>query len=770
MPDFPADSAPLEQYCICVADLSVALQRAAGHRVSHRATFAAPDGGSCRLVYEYEHGDTGADAGEIAAWALSAHLPGLAWDRGEPLPGDTPLEAARLLLNRAAQTVLPVDAEALIDAAARADIPTVKLEREPYQGLEGAFRIRPHGLLKLGYACHQRILDGTLCLDRSAALVPLLFDRAQRHAALRSLGLPVPDQEGGAQALTMTRHLLRAAGRIGYPVVLKTVRRRVADRVETARPPLADDSAVRVAADRLRAGGSPLLVERYVPGSTWRVLLANGEVVCIFGPDGASAADALHPDIVRQCREAAGRLDCGLLCFTLVTEDPGLPLEVTGGAFVALDPAPRLDRLLPDAPDLLARAADGFIAWLYPRCEPSRIPLLAVTGTNGKTTTSRMLARIATEAGYRTGLASTAGVYIDSELRKAGDLAGLTGHHLLFESREIDFGVLEVARGAIAHSGFMYDRSDVGVCLNVTADHIGEFGVDTLQDMVQIKRSVLARARRAVVLNADYPTCLDMLPFAPGVRVALCSLTSSGEALLPRAGADGCACVIESDGAREWLVWYEGGRRQPILPVDALPAAQGGAARFNVSNAQHATAAALMQGLETDAVARALAGFDSTFENNPGRLNVYRGHPFTVIMDYAHNPDGMQQLLDTVDRMSPGARRILLYAGTGNRSDEEIAAHTRFPVGRIDHYVVRRYPGLTRGRGEEEVPLLMREVLLEAGVPERDVTLAIPPTEGVRIALGLARPGDVVIVSPGSKEFETMWKEVVSFVPDQEGG
>ena len=414
----------------------------------------------------------------------------------------------------------------------------------------------------------------------------------------------------------------------------------------------------------------------------------------------------------------------------------------------------------------MGRAAEAFVQWLFPPGEPSRIPLVAVTGTNGKTTTSRMIARIMRTAGWVPGMASTSGVYINETLQKAGDLAGSGGHHILFESRAINMGVLETARGAVAHSGFMFDWCDVGVCLNVTADHIGEYGVDTLEQMAAIKRSVMERVRRAVVLNADYPTCSAMLPFPPGVRVYLASVESDIGSVRERVNGPAHACVVEQENGADFIVLYEpAGNRVPLMPVSSIPATFDGAARFNISNAQHAICACLALGIELDAMRQALCSFDASFENNPGRLNIYRGLPFTVIMDYAHNPDGMARLGEFIDRLDVSGRRILMFAVTGNRTDQEVAACARAPIGLFDHFVCRSYPVL-RGREPGEIPKLMKAALLEAGVEEQRITVVLDPEEAPLRALGLAHAGDLVVMTVGSGEFERLWQRIVSWQPD----
>jgi cyanophycin synthetase len=368
-------------------------------------------------------------------------------------------------------------------------------------------------------------------------------------------------------------------------------------------------------------------------------------------------------------------------------------------------------------------------------------------------------------AGWVPGMASTSGVYINEELQQAGDLAGSGGHHLLFESRAINMGVLETARGAVAHSGFMFDWCDVGVCLNVTADHLGEFGVHTLEDMTTIKRSIVARARRAVVLNADYPTCVSMLPFAAGVSVYLAAVESSLETVRSLAGEPVHACVREQDNGVDSIVLYEpDGNRVPLMPVTDIPATMGGAAGFNINNAQHAVCACHALGVGIETIREGLAGFDASFENNPGRLNIHRGLPFTVIMDYAHNPDGMKKLGEFIERLDVPGRRILMYAVTGNRTNLEVTAFTRTPIGLFDHFVCRSYPQL-RGREPGEIPALMKTALLEAGVPEERITVVKDPEDASRQALNLARPGDLVVLAVGAGEFERLWNKITCFEP-----
>ncbi len=763
-----SEASPVLDAGLWVTEIALATQQAAGHRVFFRTVLPGPDVNQCRLIFEFEHLETGSDAGELALRIMNESVPELEWESNSELAEADLKDMYGTFLALAKKHVLPLDALAIIDAAARMDVPCVKLEREPYGVLEGDFRIRRNGLLKLGHSCYQHITDGTLCIDRTPELAPLLFDREKLYQFMLGLGLPLPRQDREFRNIVSARRAVRSAERIGYPVVLKPV-----GKPRDKKPPvghtytaLGSEAEVTRAFAQTSKDSRRVIVEKHITGSTIHLLLADNELVCAIDALGLPLqVSVLHNSILDMALQTSRTLNTGLLNITLVTQDPGRPLADTGGAVVSLDPAPQLDRLLINEPELMAMAAERFVRWLYPPGTPSRTPLIAVTGTNGKTTTSRMITRVMRTAGFSPGMASTSGVYINETLHKKGDSSGVEGHHLLFESRDINVCVLETARGGVAHSGFMFDWCDVAVCLNVTHDHIGEYGIDTVEEMVTLKRSVMERARQAVVLNADYSTTRNMLPFAAGVRVYLASMESEERVVRELAGGSAFACVLEIENDEEWIMMYEpGGLRSPVTPVAAIPATLNGTARFNISNAQHAICACYALGVDLESIRRGLSGFEACYENTPGRLNIYRELPFTIIMDYAHNMDGMEKFCAFTDQMDVPGRRILLLSRGGNRTDQEISEFTRLAKNHFDYFACRSYPNL-HGREPDEVSALMKSALLEAGVTEDCITVVTNPEDGARQVLDMARPGDLVVLSPGTIEVDTMWQEIISFEP-----
>jgi cyanophycin synthetase len=475
----------------------------------------------------------------------------------------------------------------------------------------------------------------------------------------------------------------------------------------------------------------------------------------------------IHPSTLRLILNLADKLNAGLLVADIVTPEPGLPLDQTGGAVVDLDVAPELDRFLPTGSELHARAMTGFLRWLYPEGTRSRIPLVAITGTNGKTTTCRMVANIMQAGGFHTGLACTDGIYIEGKLVESGDRSGSAGHHIVFESRNVNLGILETARGALAHSGIMFDWCNVSICLNVTKDHLGEYGVDTIDQMADLKRTVLEAARNAVVLNADDELCIGMLPFLSTPGICLVSIKSGVEKLAHIPGGATVFSVLEDIGGSDWLVLYDNGRRMPVIEAAQIPATYGGLATFNISNALHAIAACYLMGMDLETVKSGIRNFNMSFENTPGRLNFYDKHPFRVVMDFAHNTGSFGELCAFVNRLKISGRKLLMFQVRGDIEDKFITEIASVPAGYFDHYVCRTHPVYT-GLDEEKVLALVKDALLDSGVADDQITTTTDPVFAVETMLQMGRKGDLLVFAPGSGQREDTWNQILHFEASQD--
>ncbi|HET8624174.1 MAG TPA: Mur ligase family protein [Gemmatimonadales bacterium] len=372
------------------------------------------------------------------------------------------------------------------------------------------------------------------------------------------------------------------------------------------------------------------------------------------------------------------------------------------------------------------------------------VPTVLVTGSNGKTTTVRLLAALVAAGGRVPGQTSTDGVVVAGEGLAQGDYAGPEGARLLLRDRRVEVAILETARGGILRRGLAVERADVAVVTNVAEDHFGEFGVFDCAGLAEVKLVVTRVVPRSgrVVLNADDPWLVRGASqvTAPIVWFAFDSTNPTVRAHI---GAGGDACLVE-DGT---FVLVRGGVRETVAPVAALPITFGGAARHNVANALAAIAAASALGVPTAAIARGLERFAGSPADNPGRANVFEVGGARVVVDFAHNPHGMTALGDIASALRRG-RTLVALGQAGDRDDESIRelARAAFAL-RPDHVIVKEMDKYRRGRAPGEVPQLITAELRRLGLPADAISTAPDDMGALKRALDWARPGDLLLVT-----------------------
>jgi cyanophycin synthetase len=403
---------------------------------------------------------------------------------------------------------------------------------------------------------------------------------------------------------------------------------------------------------------------------------------------------------------------------------------------------------------------------LFPPGTPSRIPIAAVTGTNGKTTTARMLAHIHKLAGHHVGLTSTDGVYIDGQRTVSGDMTGPVATRMVLRDPSVDVAVLEIARGGLLRAGMGVRHCDVGAVLNVKADHLGLRGIGTLEQLAEVKRIVVEVARGTAVLNADDPLCLKMGDYTQAEHLCYVTMDPGHELVGEHIKAGGRGVVLESGIKGQMITIYDRGAHIPLLWTHLIPATLEGRALHNVQNAMFAAAMAFSMGLKLEDVRHGLRTFDTTFFQAPGRMNIYDEHPFKVILDYAHNAAAVEAMCDLVERLDVSGRRICVLAAPGDRRDEDVRDIGRIAAGRFDHYICRRDDSL-RGREPDEVPALLRESLLAHDTPTDHIAVIPDEQTAVDAALREARPGDLVLIFVDA--ITRSWKQVIQFRPGGDG-
>jgi len=496
-------------------------------------------------------------------------------------------------------------------------------------------------------------------------------------------------------------------------------------------------------------------------------VLKMGEVVYLrstanlsTGGTAQDVTDIIHPDNREMAIRAIRAIGLDIGGVDFLTNDISLSYREAGGAICEVNAGPGFRMHVAPSEGTPRDVAGPVIDMLFPPETPKRVPIAAITGTNGKTTTSRMLAHVLKMTGFTVGMTSTDGVYIDGKLTVSGDMTGPTSAHMILRDPSIDAAVMETARGGLLRSGLGYRRCNVACCLNVSADHLGLRGIDTLEQLAEVKRVPIEIARDAAVLNADDPLCLQMADYTEAARLCYVTMNPSHALVKQHIRAGGQAFVLEQAMNGHMITIYDGEAHTPLLWTHLIPATIEGRAMHNVQNAMFAAALAYNMDIGIEDIQHGLRTFDSTFFQAPGRMNIYNEHPFKVILDYAHNAAAVKAICDLVDRFDVEGRRIAVLAAPGDRRDQDIHKIASIAAGHFDHYICRCDDN-RRGRGDDEVATMLKETLLKQGVAASAIEVVPDEQEATRHALEIAATNDLVLVL--GDNVKRSWKQIIYF-------
>ncbi|HYW15118.1 MAG TPA: cyanophycin synthetase [Allosphingosinicella sp.] len=485
---------------------------------------------------------------------------------------------------------------------------------------------------------------------------------------------------------------------------------------------------------------------------------------------GGTAVDRtneIHPDNVEIARRAALIIGLDVCGVDFVCPDISRSVRETGGGVIEVNAAPGLRMHIDPSEGAPRDVAKPIIEMLFPRGRSSRIPIIAITGTNGKSTVGRMTKHILRYTGRTVGLTSTTGVYVNDILTHEGDATGPRSARMILRDPTVEVAVLETARGGLLREGLAYEQADIAACLNVTADHIGLKGIESVEDLASVKQVVVEAVRRngRSILNADDPLTVKMARSARG-RIIWFSLNGGAEMspMLREHVDDGGMAVVREGGPEGGtIVLYDEGRRETIMKAGAIPATLDGMAEFNVANSLAAIAIALAHDVPILTIRSAMTQFISTFEQNPGRLNVNDAHGFRVILDYAHNAAGLAALGKVVRGLSHRYKRTIgTVSIPGDRRDEDIMEMGRIAAGIFDELIFREDPGL-RGRPRGEVMHYLQQGALEAGRSPEHIHLIAGEQASTAAALAMGRPGDLIVITP--HDIDGTWQQIHDFKP-----
>ena len=801
--------------------VAIELQNISGEDISFGKTRSV-DGqpGVYTVVYEYEQRDEGLEAAELAVKLLCSLLPAEIRTEGVVPEGWVWAEARDEFIRYAQRRALGPSTASLVKAATDRDIPWLRLNEQSLIQLgHGKFQQRIQATVtgRTSYIAVELAQDkeetnkilGNCGLPVPKQELVRSADRAVRAA--ERLGYPVVTKPYngnhgrgisiGLKTADEVRAGFAAAAEHSSSVIVETYLSGEDHRLlvvggeliaATRRTPgrvIGDGSrSIQQLVDTLnqdprRGIGHEKVMTRIeldaqagmmltrqgltvdsVPAAGQEVLLRSTANLSTGGT-ATDVTDIIHPDN----REMAVRavtaigLDVGGVDFLCPDISESYKAGANSGSGICeINAAPGFRMHVAPSEGTPRDAAGPVIDMLFPPGSPSRVPIAAITGTNGKTTTSRMLAHITKMAGYTPGLTTTDGVYIDGQRTVEGDMTGPVATRMVLADPKIDIAVLEVARGGLLRAGMGVPFVNVGAVLNVQADHLGMKGIDTLEQLAEVKRIIVEVARDCAVLNADDENVIRMSAHTEAKHLCYVTINPKHGLVREHIRAGGRACALEAGVNGQMITLYDKGRHIPLMWTHLIPATLEGRAMHNVQNAMFAAALAFSLDIKLDAIRQGLRTFDSTFFQAPGRMNVYDEHPFKVIFDYAHNAHAVGVMADLAQRLDVRGRRIVVVAGPGDRRDEDIRAIAAQVAGRFDHYICRRDDGL-RGRAGDEVPKMIAQVLRDHGVAESAMTIIPDEQEAIDFALRMGQPGDLLLVFADA--LTRSWKQVTKFKP-----
>ena len=490
------------------------------------------------------------------------------------------------------------------------------------------------------------------------------------------------------------------------------------------------------------------LLER--KGYTLDTVLSKGEICYLRATANLSTGgvaidrtDDIHPQNVWLAQRVAKIIGLDIAGIDVVTSDISHPLREVDGVVVEVNAAPGFRMHFSPSEGIPRNVAEPLINMLFPPGSPTRIPIIAITGTNGKTTTTRLTAHIFKQTEKVVGYTTTDGIYIGDYLVEPGDTTGPQSAQVIMQDPTVELAVLETARGGILRAGLAFDSCDVGVVLNVAADHLGIGDIDTVEDMAHLKSVVVeaARPNGYAILNADDPLVAAMAKRVKA-QIAYFSMDPENALIKTHTQQGGLAAVYENG----YLSILKGDWVLRIEPAVNVPLTMMGRAPFMIANALAASLAAFAQGVSIEDIRAALLSFQASVDQTPGRMNLFNLGEYHALVDYAHNPASYEALAGFVNNW-PG-KRIGVVGGPGDRRDEDFVTLGQLSAEMFDQILVKEDDD-TRGRPRGEAADLIIKGIEQTN-PEHPYDLILDETEAVNTALDKADAGSLVVILPES--------------------
>jgi cyanophycin synthetase len=482
-------------------------------------------------------------------------------------------------------------------------------------------------------------------------------------------------------------------------------------------------------------------------GMTPDTVPAKGEFVKLkdtanlsTGGTAEDVLDHVHPYNIFMAERIARIIDLDICGIDIMTTDIGLPLPETSGAVLEVNAGPGFRMHLAPTGGLPRNVAAHVIDMLFPPGANYRIPIVAVTGTNGKTTTTRLIAHMVKMKGYKVGYTTTDGVYIQNRLLMTGDCTGPASAEFVLKDPTVDFAVLETARGGLLRAGLGFKQCDIGIVTNIAPDHLGLKGIHNMDQLAKVKGVVPETVMPGgyAILNADDDRVYEMRKNVNS-QVALFSMDENSDRIRQHAKRGGLSAIYENG----YITVMKGEWKIRITKAINVPLTIGGKAAFMIQNVLPATLTGYIRGFSVEDIRVALESFIPSPAQTPGRLNMFNFENFQVMLDYAHNPAGMRALQKLIEKMD-GHPKVGMIAGIGDRREEDNNEIGRVAAEMFDEIIIRQDKNL-RGKTEQELIDMIHAGIMSVD-PLKKVTIIPSEKEAITYAIKNAQRGSLIVL------------------------
>lgn len=734
-----------------IEHIALELQTLAGMDTGFGRTRGTGEPGEYYVCISYMEEDAGVYAAKAAVKIAQALVDDTTYDLAEDI--------MRLREIRE-DTRLGPSTGCIVDEAAKRGIPYIRLNK--------------HSLVQLGYGVNQKRIRATIASTTGNIAVDIACDKEETKNLLEAAEIPVPK----GMVIRTEAGLKDAVEKYGYPLVIKPIDGNHGKGNTTN---ITTWEQAVTALESAKQYGRSVIVERFITGFDFRILVINYKFICaalrtpasVVGDgvntiqylidetnkdprrgyghekvltqitvDGSTmkmleekgytletvppkdelvllkttanlstggtsndVTDEVHPANVFMCERIAKIIGLDICGIDIMAQDLRTPVTENGGAILEVNAAPGFRMHIEPSVGLPRNVAEPVVDMLFPKGSAGRIPIIAITGTNGKTTTTRLTAHIAKSAGKKVGYTTSDGVYIQNQLMMKGDCTGPISSQFVLKDPTVDFAVLECARGGILKNGLAFQNCEVAIVTNVAADHMGLGGINTLEQMAKVKAVVPETVfpHGYAVLNAD-----DDLVYAMrkdlSCNIALFSMDENNERIKAHCEKGGLATVFENG----FISILKGTWKIRVISVKDVPLTYEGKAMHNIANCLPAVMASyLYRDISIEDIRSALASFVPSSTQTPGRLNFFHFKNFSFLADFAHNPHGLRLLCDFVSKLDY-PKKIGVISGTGDRRDEDIRELGEISAQYFDEIIIRCDKNL-RGRSADEIIGLLQE-------------------------------------------------------------